>query len=48
MIDDLGMTFARIAEHVPGGMLIFFPSYSQMDGIFNQWDRSGVLDKIQK
>ena len=46
MIDDLGMTIARIAEYVPGGMLIFFPSYYLMDTIFNQWDQSGVLDKI--
>ena len=48
MLDELGLTFARVAQHVPGGMLIFFPSYWLMDKIYEQWDRSGVLNMIQK
>jgi Rad3-related DNA helicase len=27
MIDDLGLTIARVVEKIPGGVLIFFPSY---------------------
>lgn len=46
MLEELGRTFARIAQHVPGGMLVFFPSYWLMDKIYDVWDRSGVLDTI--
>ena len=48
MIEDLGRTFARIAQHVPGGMLVFFPSYWLMEKVYETWDRSGVLDSIQR
>jgi len=34
MIDDLAQTIARVSERVPGGILIFFPSYKFMDQIY--------------
>ena len=34
MLDDLGRTFARVAQHVPGGMLAFFPSYWLMEKVY--------------
>lgn len=37
MIDDLAMTIARMASRVPGGMLIFFPSYKLMNEIYDRW-----------
>ena len=46
MLDDLGRTFASIAKHVPGGMLIFFPSYRLLENVYEQWEKSGVLNVI--
>ena len=48
MLDELGLTVARISKHVPGGLLIFFPSYWLMNSIYERWVDSGVLDEIQE
>ena len=48
MIDDLCQTIARVSERVPGGILIFFPSYRLMDQIYSRWEKSGGLLNIQK
>ena len=48
MLDELGLTIARIARHVPGGLLMFFPSYWLMDKVFERWKEAGVLHEIQK
>jgi Rad3-related DNA helicase len=37
MIDDLASTIAKMASKVPGGMLIFFPSYKLMNDIYERW-----------
>jgi len=47
MLDDLGVTVARIAKHVPGGLLMFFPSYWLMNSIYERWEESGVLHEIE-
>ena len=43
MMDELGETIAKIAKHVPGGLLIFYPSYRIMDNVYERWEKSGVL-----
>ena len=48
MLDELGHTVARISKHVPGGVLMFFPSYWLMNNVYEQWEHSGVLDTIQQ
>jgi Rad3-related DNA helicase len=48
MIDDLGLTIAKIAERVPGGVLIFFPSYWLMDKLYDRWADKGILNFIYK
>ena len=48
MFEDLGLTLEKVAKHVPGGMLIFFPSYFLMEKTYEIWTNSGVLDKIQR
>ena len=48
MIDELGLTVARVAEQVPGGLLIFFPSYWLMNNVYDRWESSRVLDQIEK
>ena len=46
MMNGLGYSIASVAQHSPGGMLIFFPSYALMDRVYHLWEESGVLDKI--
>ena len=46
MLEELGNTVASVAKNVPGGMLIFFPSYWLMNTVYERWESSGVLDKI--
>ena len=48
MLNELGNTVARISKHVPGGLLIFFPSYRLLNEIYEQWENSNVLDAIQQ
>ena len=48
MLDELGTTISRLAKHVPGGLLMFFPSYWLMDKVYERWKESGVLFDIQK
>ena len=48
MLDELGYTIARVSKHVPGGLLMFFPSYWLMDKVYERWKESGVLHEIQK
>ena len=33
---------------MPGGLLIFFPSYWLMEKIYERWEDSGVLETIQE
>lgn len=46
MLEELGLTVANVAKHVPGGLLIFFPSYWLMNNVYERWEESKVLDKI--
>jgi hypothetical protein len=39
---DLGLSVLSIAKSVPHGMLLFFPSYSAMQGIVEDWQKSTV------
>lgn len=48
MLDELGLTVARVSQHVPGGLLIFFPSYWLMNSVYERWESSEVLGYIQK
>ena len=46
MIDELGRTVARVAKNVPGGLLMFFPSYWLMESIYERWESNNVLHEI--
>jgi Rad3-related DNA helicase len=38
MIDDLAITMSKLASKIPGGMLIFFPSYRLMNDTYERWN----------
>jgi regulator of telomere elongation helicase 1 len=48
MISDLGRSIAKLAEVTPGGILMFFPSYSLMHKIYEFWERKRIDKEIEK
>jgi Rad3-related DNA helicase len=48
MIDDLAKTIAKVSTRVPGGILIFFPSYKLMNDMYDRWSRTSHLQEIMK
>ena len=46
MLDDLALTIAKIVSRVPGGILIFFPSYKLMNDTYDRWLNRGGLREI--
>jgi len=45
---DLGESILKICSVVPGGVLVFFPSYASMDSCVKPWRESGVMNSIQQ
>ncbi|KNE62267.1 DNA repair helicase (rad3) [Allomyces macrogynus ATCC 38327] len=43
---EMGNAVDAIVRHVPQGVLGFFPSYGNMDGLLATWRQEGVLDRI--
>ena len=46
MIDDLAKTVTKLISKVPGGVLIFFPSYRVMSDTYDRWQKKGGLKDI--
>ncbi|ODQ67512.1 ATP-dependent RNA helicase CHL1 [Nadsonia fulvescens var. elongata DSM 6958] len=44
MIDDLGKSIVNLANFIPAGLVVFFPSYSYMDQICTRWKIKGTND----
>lgn len=41
--DSLGGSVSAIASVVPDGLLVFFPSYSLMDRLFERWQVNALI-----
>ncbi|ODV96354.1 hypothetical protein PACTADRAFT_41907 [Pachysolen tannophilus NRRL Y-2460] len=51
MIDGLGFTFIELAKNIPGGVVVFFPSYKYLFQVISQWQKStiySILNKLKK
>jgi len=48
MIADMGMSVVKLAEVTPGGILMFFPSYSLMNKIYQTWEVMKIDKEIEK
>ncbi|CAM9782664.1 unnamed protein product, partial [Phaeothamnion confervicola] len=46
--DALGAALMEYAEVVPGGVLVFFPSYGLMHKMARRWESTGLLDRLQQ
>ena len=41
------MTICQLAATVPGGVVVFAPSYKYLDLLFGIWKSNGILDKLK-
>jgi DNA excision repair protein ERCC-2 len=48
IIRDYGMVIIELASVVPDGMVCFFPSYSYLESVMEQWGDLHILEKISK
>lgn len=48
MIKELGRLLTNLANVVPGGIVCFFQSYDYESTVYQQWNRSGILDGLEK
>ncbi|XP_046569042.1 ATP-dependent DNA helicase DDX11-like [Haliotis rubra] len=46
LLDELGRLVMNVCQVVPGGVVMFFPSYDYEKKVYNHWDSSGMLKKI--
>ncbi|OCH93459.1 DNA repair helicase [Obba rivulosa] len=46
LIAEVGQTLLNFANIVPGGMVVFLPSYSFLHTVKTAWEASGVMDKL--
>jgi DNA excision repair protein ERCC-2 len=48
IIRDYGMVVIELASVVPDGMVCFFPSYSYLESVMEQWSELHILEKVSK
>ena len=44
---ELGQIVANFARIVPGGMVVFLPSYRTLEKVKNLWDEKGIMGSIR-
>lgn len=43
---ELGQILSNLANIVPDGLVVFFPSYSFLNASRAKWKETGVLDRL--
>ncbi|DAZ95804.1 TPA: hypothetical protein N0F65_009200 [Lagenidium giganteum] len=46
--DAMGQLLLEYSKRVPGGILMFFPSYSLMDKLSQRWKQTGVWNAVEQ
>jgi Rad3-related DNA helicase len=46
--DEIGLNILTILRDIPGGVLVFMPSYGCMDKLARRWKQTGLLKKIEE
>jgi chromosome transmission fidelity protein 1 len=44
---ELGQILFNFVNVVPGGMTVFFPSYSFLNAVKAEWTASGMIEKFK-
>lgn len=45
-MDELGRVVYNVCNVVPGGIVVFLPSYEYEKTVFDHWQRTGCLTRI--
>ena len=48
MIEDLGYTISELCKITPGGVLVFFPSFTFLNTCTSVWAQNSILSEIEK
>ena len=48
MLNELGYTITDLCKDTPGGVLVFFPSYSFLSHVVSIWGNSGIWSNISE
>jgi len=46
IVSELGQVISNLCNVVPGGMVVFFPSYTSLKFAREAWGQSGLMDKF--
>ncbi|KAK0524184.1 ATP-dependent DNA helicase chl1 [Tilletia horrida] len=46
LLDDLGTVLLNLCAVVPGGVVVFLPSYGFLDAVWSRWEKSGLLGRL--
>ncbi|KAE8229727.1 hypothetical protein CF326_g5297 [Tilletia indica] len=46
LLDDLGTVLLNISAVVPGGLVVFVPSYGFLEAVWTRWEKSGLLGRL--
>ena len=46
-MDEVGRVLANVSNVVPGGVVVFFPSYDYEKLIYNHWEKTGVIRRLE-
>jgi chromosome transmission fidelity protein 1 len=47
-INDCGTAIANYSAVIPGGIVVFFPSYAFLNQVVEQWKETAIFGRIQK
>ena len=48
LCNELGLSVMKIAKEIPGGFVVFFPSYTYEAHVVQHWKKSGLFSKINQ
>jgi chromosome transmission fidelity protein 1 len=48
LIGDLGRALINVSNVTPGGIVVFFPSFSYCEEVMTAWSKDGVMDRLKK
>lgn len=46
-MDEVGRIITNISNVVPGGVVVFFPSYDYEKTIYTHWEKTGVIARFE-